>query len=156
MMSSAPIDPRSISRVRGVFRRNPRSIIEWIFPLAMVAAPMALPVGIYFFIPPQSPPMIINVMLFGLLPAVTLFGVYMLTTSYEFDGQTITCRRLDFHIAWQHSVSDIAAVQIGSEIMAASIGTLNYFRIRWPDGERSLILTSDLRQALRPQCHNNV
>ncbi len=155
MMSSTAIDPRSISRVRGLFRRNRRSFIEWIFPLAMIGAPTAVPVAIYFFSPPQSPPMIINVMLFALLPAVTLLGLYMLTTSYEFDGKAITCRRLGFHIAWQHPVSDIEAVQIGPEVVAASLGALNYFRIRWPDGKRSLVLTSDLRHALR-QCHNNI
>ena len=88
-------------------------------------------------------------MVFGLLPALALWGGYMCTTSYDFDGKNITCRRLGSLTVWQHTVSSIEAVELGSEMIAAAQGTLNYFYIRWPDRGRWVILTSDLRDALR-------
>ena len=94
-------------------------------------------------------------MIFRLLPAIALWGMYMLTTSYDFDGENITCRRLGSLTIWQHTVSNIEAVELGFEVAAAAAATLNYLYIRWPDRRRWVILTSDLRHAIR-RYHNNV
>lgn len=152
MTSPAAIDPRSISSLRGRFKRN---IVEWLLPLAGLGILVSVPVWVLFFAPNKSAPLVINMMVFGLLPGLTLWGGYMCTTSYDFDGENITCRRLGSLTIWQHTVSSIEAVELGPGMLAAAQGSLNYFYVRWPDRRRWVILTSDLRHALR-QLHNNV
>lgn len=146
MMSRVAIDPRSISRLRGRFKR---SLIEWVLPLAGLGALAAVPVWAYFFAPQSAAPLVINIMVFGLFPALALWGGYMCTTSYEFDGKNVICRRLESFIIWQDTVSNIEAVEVASAMMAVAAGTLNYLCIRWPHRRRWVIMTSDLQQAIR-------
>ena len=144
-MPGPAIGRRELLGLQGCFKR---SLSEWIFPLVMLSVPFGLPIYIYFALPSSGAPLVIEVMVLGLLPALGLWGLYMLTTSYEFDGHTVTCRRLGKITSWRYELVDVKSVDVGNEVLAAAAGALNYFYIRWPERSRPVILTSDLRTAL--------
>ena len=146
-MFETAVDPRAITQLRGRFKR---SVGEWLFPVCLLGALQALPIWVYLSPAPSvDPPLVILALVYGFAPTLALVGVYWLTTSFEFDGKFVTCRRLGSVVAWRHAVAGIEAVEVGSPFLAATAGTLNYYYVRWSDARRAVYLTADMRAQLK-------
>lgn len=146
-MFEEAVNPAFLKHLRGRFRR---SAVEWLLPLILLSIVLALPVKIYFLpLPAVRPPVGILILIYGVIPALVPFGIYMLSTSFEFDGQYITCRRMGSLVAWRHEITGNERVRMGSEVMAAAATTLNYYCVVWPEVRRAIYITSDMRAEMK-------
>ena len=90
-----PIEPRHVTELRGVFRLSFKERIMRASPMiAMMVMGIGLSVWGLFVLHMYSTHWVFMLVIFSVFEGIPLWGLYVLTTSFEFDGKTITCRRL--------------------------------------------------------------
>lgn len=131
----------AIKRLRGTFRRTAS---EFVYPVLMLGILFSLPAGVLMFAwtEIESAPLAIDLLLFVAIPLFGLYLLYLLTSTFEFDGSSITCRRLGARVAW---VQPVAGLQSVSRFATSDKSQL---KLRWPDRTRWVVITRDLQRAL--------
>jgi hypothetical protein len=138
------INVSTIRHLRGRFQRTPK---ECFWATTYVYLIFSLPV--YFALHPPAwwPAASLRDRLFpiGTMSALCIFALwvaYAQTTSYEFDGFGVTCRRYPNRVLWTEPLAGL--------ISARRVPARYWDRLKleWPDRRRSLAISDDLDRAL--------
>lgn len=133
-----------VSQLRGEFRYAP---LEWVLPLVPLIVPVIF-LGKFVFDPPlwfvaaPNGEQIGWVSFMAIVVALAIYGIYVSTSTYRFDGIEIICRRFTGHVAWSQPLAGLLSVSTRS-----GRGTSQLI-MRWPDRRRVVYVGSSLQSAM--------
>jgi hypothetical protein len=133
-----------ISQLRGEFTYTP---LEWLLPLVPLVVPVML-LGKFLFDPPlwfvvaPNGEQIGWVSFMAVVFALAVYGIFVSTSTYRFDGIEIICRRFTGHVAWSQPLTGLVSVSTRS-----GRGTYQLI-LRWPDRRRVVYVGSGLQSAI--------
>ena len=141
-MLSTPPDLGAVKALRGKYRREP---LEYAFPFTMALLLLSFPIRVALLPNTMTAPVFILILIFGVLPGLGLYLIYCSTSSYEFDGANVICRRLGNTVVWCEPLHDLVAVSRRWGRFKDSL------ELKWSNRRRWIVLTNDLEAALNPR-----
>jgi hypothetical protein len=132
------------SKLRGEFRYTP---LEWVLPLVPLIVPLMF-LRKFVFDPPlwflaaPNGEEVAWVSFMAIVFALAVYGIYVSTSTYRFDGIEIICRRFTGHVAWSQPLAGLLSVSFSS-----GRGTSQLI-LRWSDRRRVVYVGSSLRSAM--------
>jgi hypothetical protein len=135
-------DLGAVKALRGKYRRKP---LEYAFPLTMVLLLISFPIRVALLPNAMAAPVFLLILVFGVLPGLGLYLIYFSTSSFEFDGANVICRRLGNIVVWCEPLYDLEAVRRRWGRFKDSL------ELKWSNRRRWVVLTNDLEAALNPR-----